>query len=91
VSTFRTELTRNIREPINLVELNMGSEREATKEERKAFIDYLRARFHSAPPDLVVTTGTPAAHFYVDLRSQLFADTPAVIGALTESRVPSRV
>ncbi|MDM0019250.1 histidine kinase [Variovorax saccharolyticus] len=83
-STFRTDLARRSAEPINFVDANLDLSRAPNEGEERFFVEYLRARFEQAPPDVVVTIGPPAARFYLRHRSELFPATPLVVGALDE-------
>lgn len=71
-AVFRTELARRAKEPIDFSEANLDYRRPANGKEERVFLEYLRARFDDAPPDVVVTIGAPAARFYQDHRSRLF-------------------
>ena len=83
-SVFRTDLAQRSADPITFVEANLDLRRAASDKERQVFIEYLRARFDDAPPDVVVTIGPPAARFYLSHRGELFAGAPLVVGALDE-------
>lgn len=83
-SVFRTELARQSTEPINFVEANLDYRSNASDTDGRAFIEFLRARFNDAPPDVVVTIGPPAARFYLRHRSELFVATPLIVAALDE-------
>jgi signal transduction histidine kinase len=81
-SVFRTDLAQRSNDPITFVEANLDFRRAASEKEEQVFLEYLRARFDDAPPDVVVTIGPPAARFYLRHRSELFAAAPLVVGAL---------
>ncbi|MFO1313604.1 MAG: sensor histidine kinase [Burkholderiales bacterium] len=81
-SAFRTELARRSPVPISFFEASLDLGRTVNKNEGLAFLEYLKARFGDAPPDVVVTIGAPAARFYLEHRSELFPETPLVVGAL---------
>ena len=83
-SVFRTDLARRSADPITFVEANLDIRRTANGKEEQVFLEYLRARFDDAPPDVVVTIGPPAARFYLRHRGELFAATPLVVGSLDE-------
>jgi signal transduction histidine kinase len=83
-SVFRTELARGFPDPVVLFETTLDAGRPVTREEERAFLEYLRARFAGPAPDLVVTIGPPAARFYLAHRGQLFPSIPLVMAALDE-------
>ncbi len=83
-SVFRAELARRSAEPIHFIEANLDSGHAAANGEEHAFLEYLKARFSSTAPDLVVTIGPSAARFYVRHRDELFPGTPMVMAALDE-------
>lgn len=82
-SAFRSELAKALPNSIALLETTLDAGREVTKEEEQAFLEYLRARFSSAEPDLVITIGPPAARFYLAHRANLFS-APLIMAALDE-------
>jgi len=81
-SVFRTELARRSPNPITFFEANLDLARTVGPGEELAFLEYLRARFRDARPDVVVTIGAPAARVYLRHRAELFGPTPVVMGAL---------
>ena len=83
-SVFRTDLARRSPEPITFVEANLDLGRAVNQNEEPAFLDYLKARFGDASPDVVVTIGAPAARLYLRHRLDLFPTAPLVVGALDE-------
>jgi signal transduction histidine kinase len=85
VSTFRTELAQRHAEPITFVEVSLDSGRAAGEREERAFLEYLKARFDDAAPDVVVTLAAAAARYYIRQRDAgQLPDAPLVIGALDE-------
>ena len=83
-SVFRTELAKGFPGPIALSETTLDAGRPVTNEEEAAFVEYLRARFASPAPDLVVTIGPPAARLYLAHRDRLFPSAALVMAALDE-------
>lgn len=81
-SVFRTRLAESSADPVSFVEVNLDLARAANAQEERALLDYLHARFDDGAPDLVVTLGAAAARFHVRHRSELFAQTPMVVGGL---------
>ena len=83
-SVFRTDLARRSSEPVTFVEANLDFRRAPSDKDERALLDYLRARFDDAPPDVVVTIGPPAARLYARHRAELFPGAPLVMGALDQ-------
>lgn len=83
-SVFRTDIARRSPVPISLFEASLDFGRTVSEDEGLALLAYLKARFADAPPDAVVTIGTPAARFYLKHRSDLFPESPLVVAALDE-------
>ena len=83
-SRFRTELVKASPEPIVIFEATLDAGRSAPREGEQAFVAYLRDRYAGTAPDLVVTLGAPAAHFYLDHRDRLFAATPLIVASVEE-------
>ena len=82
-TAFRTELVQQLGRPVAFHDVSLDVERGPLEDER-AFIDFLRDRYGSKPPDLVVTIGAPAARFHKALRPQLFAQAPALITGIDQ-------
>ncbi|MGO8829684.1 MAG: ATP-binding protein [Steroidobacteraceae bacterium] len=87
VASFRTELAKGSKVPIALFEATLDAEQTSSSDDPQPFLELLRHRFASSPPDLVVTIGPPAADFYVRNRDKVFPGTPLVISALDERLV----
>jgi signal transduction histidine kinase len=83
-AVFRTELAQRLPERVVIHEATLDAGRTVSKEEERAFFDYLRARFADRAPDLVVTIGPPAARFYLAYRDQLFPTTPYLLAAVDQ-------
>jgi len=78
VSTFRTTLGREMGERVDIYEASLDAARFAEPEKEAPFVGFLKTRFESRQPDLVVTVGAPAATFMARNRDALFPATPTV-------------
>jgi PAS domain S-box-containing protein len=79
---LRTQLAEGSAEPLTFTEfvINPFGFSDASEQE---MVDYLRSTFDGRPaPDLVITTGGPAAAFARKFRSELFPDSPMLYGAV---------
>jgi len=79
---IKTELAWQLSTPIEVHEVSVEDSRFGDTKAQAAFIEYLRALFHSRSPDLVVPVGGQAARFWTDHRQALFPSTPVVFGAI---------
>ncbi len=84
VAAFRTELAKGSRDRLAVYDATLDAEQVSESEDPQPLLGLLRHRFGSAPPDVVVTIGPPAAAFYLQNREKLFPGTPLVISALDE-------
>ncbi len=84
VAAFRTELANGSRDRLAVYDATLDAEQVSESEDPQPLLGLLRHRFSSAPPDVVVTIGPPAAAFYLQNRDKLFPGTPLVISALDE-------
>ena len=84
-SVFRTDLAQTLHRARSRSSRRTSiSGAPSSDKEERALLDYLRARFDDAPPDVVVTIGPPAARLYARHRAELFPGAPLVMGALDE-------
>jgi two-component sensor histidine kinase len=87
-SVVRTEIAGRSTEPVIFLEANLDAARLQTAKEDQALVQYLSARFEGTAPDVVITIGPPAGHFYTRHRAALFPSTPLVMAALEQRLVP---
>src|SRR5688572_24428358 len=79
--TFRSELARQSREPLDVFDVALAGARFDASEEAP-FVDYLLALFADHRVDLVVPMGGPACRFAQKYRDRLFPDTPMLLGSV---------
>jgi signal transduction histidine kinase len=84
VAAFRTELAKGSIEHLAVYDATLDAEQVSESDDPQPLLELLRHRFGSAPPDVVVTIGPPAAAFYLQNRDKVFPGTPLVISALDE-------
>lgn len=82
---FRQRLGRASPEPLAITEVSIDAARVVGPDSESATLEYLRALYPNAAPDLLVAIGGPAAHFVQAHRAELFPAAPALITA-TEAR-----
>ena len=81
---FRVELDQLVGSPVNVVQVVVG-EIGSIGAPEQAVVDYIRSTFADGPkPDLIMTTGGPAALFARKYRQQLFPDTPLLFASVDE-------
>ncbi len=84
--TFRTELARLWKGPIEFVEFSLESVAFEAQDTAPA-LAYLRTLQAERPPDLVVTNAGPAAAFWLRNREALAPGRPTLLGAVEERYV----
>jgi signal transduction histidine kinase len=84
---IRTELDRQSRWPLEIIEHSLVSARFREDDSEGPFIEYLRALFAKRPLDLIVSVGAPAADFVQRNRPQVFATTPMLLTTVEQRRV----
>jgi hypothetical protein len=87
--SFRAELVKTWREPIDLYEVSLDTARVQDPQEEGPFIEYIRALFSGRKLDLIVPVGAPAAYFVHRHRAQLFPATPMIILGADLRRIPA--
>lgn len=83
-STLRIAMDQRSPEPVTFIEfvVNPPGFREMPE---RALVEFLRSAFAEGPtPDLVITTGGPAATFARMYRTQMFPDSPVLYGAVDQ-------
>lgn len=88
IATFRRELASRSPDPVVFVEAALDAGRAIGPDEEAAFVTYLAARFAQPAPDLIVSSGGPAARFLLGHRDQLFASLPILLAAFEARFVP---
>jgi hypothetical protein len=79
---LRTDLAEKSPYPLDPYEVLLEIARFSDGERDEVFAGYLRALFATHPPDLIVTTVSPAARFIQRHRRDLFPSTPVIFAAL---------
>lgn len=82
---FRQRLGRASPEPLAITEVSIDAARVVGPDSESATLEYLRALYPDAAPDLLVAIGGPATHFVQAHRAELFPAAPALFTA-TEAR-----
>jgi signal transduction histidine kinase len=81
---FRVELDQRTERLVNLVQVVVGPTGFVGAPEQ-AIVDFIRSTFADRPkPDLLVTTGGPAAVFARKYRDQLFPDVPLLFASVDQ-------
>jgi signal transduction histidine kinase len=88
LAALRTELAERSSEPLAFYDVSLHAGLASGLDDEQPFAEYLRRRFFTSPPDVIVTVGPPAAAFYVKYRDHLFPATPLAITALDQRLVP---
>jgi signal transduction histidine kinase len=86
--SFRAELIRKSREPIDLYEVSLDTARVQEAQGEKPFVDYVHALLSGRKLDLIVPVGAPAAFFLQRNRTLLFPATPSLIVGADARRIP---
>lgn len=88
ISVFRTEVSSRSAEPVDVHEASLEMARFAQPEQELPFVSFLRERFSTHKPDLVVTVGSPALTF-VERHRALFPGIPVVMAGVAEQALQS--
>jgi hypothetical protein len=83
---FRRDLAQRLQTPVAFFDTTLDGARFDPARDSDVFVAFLRARFGTDPPDLVVPIGPPATRFYGLNRGRLFPGTPMML-AVAEERV----
>jgi hypothetical protein len=84
---IRAELDRQSRWPVDVQEHSLVSARSGDPRADALFLDYIRALYAGAPPDLIISVGAPSAGFLQRHRQELFPSTPILFTVLEQRRV----
>ena len=85
--TFRTELARQLKQPVAFHEVSLDSERTGPPADDRPFVEFLRNHHGTARLDLVVVLGISALRFYLRHRERLFPDAPLLVTGIVEARL----
>jgi hypothetical protein len=81
---FRVRLDELAGKPVNVVQMVLGPTGSVGAREQ-ATVDYVRSMYvDRPPPDVIVTSGGPAALFARKYRRQLFPGTPLIFGGVDQ-------
>ena len=86
--SFRAELIKRSKEPIDLYEVSLDTARVQTPEDETPFVEYIRALLVGRKLDLIVPIGAPSAFFVQRNRQRLFPATPMLILGADRRRIP---
>lgn len=84
---IRTELDQRSPWPLDITDHSLVTARFGDSGTERAFIEYLNSLYATAPPDLIVSLGAPAAGFVQQHRQKLFPKSPMVLTAIDQRRV----
>jgi signal transduction histidine kinase len=84
---IRAELDRQSRWPIDVQEHSLATARSDDPRAEQLFLEYIKALYAGAPPDLIVSVGAPSAAFFQRHRQELFPTTPILFTVLEQRRV----
>jgi signal transduction histidine kinase len=83
---IRSQLQDEWEGPLDIYELSLTTALFGKGE--RDFANYLHALFSDREPDLILTTGAPAAGFIIQYRQNLFPATPVLLAAVDQQLVP---
>jgi signal transduction histidine kinase len=83
---IRSQLQDEWAGPLDIYELSLTTALFGKGE--RDFANYLHALFSDREPDLILTTGAPAAGFIIQFRQHLFPATPVLLAAVDQDLVP---
>ena len=86
-AAFRTTLTRELAEPVDVDEAPFDTARFAEPKQEAPFVDFLQNHYGGRKLDLVVPINFPALSFVVRHRKRLFPETPMLITATDQRRI----
>jgi signal transduction histidine kinase/ABC-type uncharacterized transport system substrate-binding protein len=83
---IRAQLQDGWQGPLDIYELSLTTALFGKGE--REFANYLHDLFSDREPDLILTTGAPAADFVIQFRQHLFPTTPVLLAAVDQQLVP---
>jgi signal transduction histidine kinase/ABC-type uncharacterized transport system substrate-binding protein len=83
---IRAQLQDEWEGPLDIYELSLTTALFGKGE--RDFANYLHALFSDREPDIILTTGAPAADFVVQFRQNLFPTAPVLLAAVDQQLVP---
>jgi hypothetical protein len=86
-AAFRTTLTRELAEPVDVDEAPFDTARFAEPKQEAPFVDFLQNRYGGRKLDLVVPINFPALSFVARHRKRIFPETPMLITATDQRRI----
>jgi signal transduction histidine kinase len=87
-ASFRAQLIKNTKEPIDLYEVSLDTARVQNKQDETPFVEYIHALLGDRKLDLIVPIGAPSAFFMQRNRQRLFPATPMLIVGADRRRIP---
>jgi len=84
---IRAELDQRSPWPLDITDHSLVTARFGDSGTERAFVEYLNSLYATAPPDLIVSLGAPAAGFVQQHRLKLFPKSPVVLTAIDQRRV----
>ena len=87
--SFRAELIKASKEPIDLYEVSLDTARAQNAQEETPFVEYIHALLAGRKLDLIVPIGAPSAFFMQRNRKRLFPATPMLIVGADQRRIAS--
>jgi len=82
---IRAELDRQSRWPIDVQDIRWSLARSDDPRAEELFLEYIKALYAGAPPDLIVSVGAPSAAFFQRHRRELFRHPDFIHGFGTAS------
>lgn len=85
---FVRALEEKMGQRVDLDQVSLDMARYADRDMQEAIVDYLQKRQAKWKPDLVVTSGAPAAVFVASYRDRVFPETPVIYTTLDRRLLP---
>ena len=87
-ASFRAELIKNTKEPIDLYEVR-SIPQSANREDETQFVEYIHALLGGRKLNLIVPIGAPSAFFVQRNRQRIFPSAPMLIVGADRRRIPT--